>query len=42
MAGALAYMVFGAGVPIWITVVTASIMAYGAFFVLTKPSKPPG
>jgi uncharacterized membrane protein YbaN (DUF454 family) len=42
MAGALAYMVFGVGVPIWITVLTASIMAYGAFFVLTKPSKPPG
>ncbi len=41
MAGALAYMVFGAGVPTWVSVVTASIMAYGAYFILGKPSRPP-
>jgi uncharacterized membrane protein YbaN (DUF454 family) len=40
MTGALAYMVLGARVPPWVTVVTALIMAYGAYFVLTKPSKP--
>jgi uncharacterized membrane protein YbaN (DUF454 family) len=41
MAGALAYMIFVAGVPVWGSVLTASIMAYGAFFILGKPAKPP-
>jgi uncharacterized membrane protein YbaN (DUF454 family) len=41
MAGALAYMVFGARVPVWVTVLTAVVMAYGAYFVLSKPSKAP-
>ena len=39
--GALAYMVFGARVPVWASVLTASIMVYGAYFILGKPSKPP-
>jgi uncharacterized membrane protein YbaN (DUF454 family) len=41
MVGALAYMVFGAGVPAWVSILTASIMAYGAFFILGRPSTPP-
>jgi uncharacterized membrane protein YbaN (DUF454 family) len=41
MVSALAYMVFGARVPAWVAVLTASIMAYGAYFVWTKPSSPP-
>lgn len=41
MAGALAYMVFWAEVPAWVTVFTAAVMAYGAFFILRKPSRPP-
>ncbi len=41
MVGALAYMIFGARVPAWVSILTAVIMAYGAYFILTKPSKPP-
>lgn len=41
MVGALAYMVLGAEVPVWVSIVTASIMAYGAYFILGKPSEPP-
>ena len=41
MAGALAYMVFGAEVPVWVAVGTALVMAYGAYFILGKPSEPP-
>lgn len=41
MIGALAYMVFGAGVPAWVSLSTAFIMAYGAHFILGKPSRPP-
>ncbi len=40
MAGALAYMVFRAAVPVWILALTALIMVYGARFILTKPSRP--
>jgi uncharacterized membrane protein YbaN (DUF454 family) len=41
MVGALAYMVFVAEVPGWMSVITASIMAYGAYFILSKPSTSP-
>lgn len=41
MVGALAYMVFGAAVPAWVSFSTASVMAYGAYFILGKPSRPP-
>ena len=41
MVGALSYMVFGAKVPPWVSITTAAIMAYGAYFTLSKPSKPP-
>jgi uncharacterized membrane protein YbaN (DUF454 family) len=41
MPGALAYMIFGAGVPVWMSALTASVMAYGAYFILGKPSEPP-
>jgi len=40
MVGSLAYMVFGVGVPAWVSILTASIMAYGAYFILSKPYKP--
>lgn len=39
MSLALAYMVFGVGVSAWVSVPTAAIMAYGAYFVWEKPSK---
>jgi len=42
MVAALAYMVFGVGVPAWVSILTASVMAYGAYFILGKPSRPPG
>jgi uncharacterized membrane protein YbaN (DUF454 family) len=41
MVGALTYMVFGARVPAWISMATAAVMAYGAYFVLRRPSAPP-
>jgi uncharacterized membrane protein YbaN (DUF454 family) len=41
MVGALSYMTLWARVPTWVSVITASLMAYGAYFILTKPSKPP-
>jgi uncharacterized membrane protein YbaN (DUF454 family) len=41
MVGALAYMILGAGVPAWVSLLTAAVMAYGAYFILGKPSKPP-
>jgi hypothetical protein len=41
MVGALTYMVFGARVPVWVWALTAAVMAYGAYFILGKPSKPP-
>jgi uncharacterized membrane protein YbaN (DUF454 family) len=42
MAGALTYMVLGARVPAWVAVIAAAVMAYGAYFMLSKPSQPPG
>ncbi len=39
MVGALAYMLFGARVPVWVSAITAAIMTYGAYFILGKPSK---
>jgi uncharacterized membrane protein YbaN (DUF454 family) len=41
MTAALTYMIFGARVPAWVSITAASVMAYGAYFVLGKPSKPP-
>ena len=41
MVGALSYMTLWAQVPAWVTVATAAPMAYGAYFILGKPSKPP-
>ena len=40
MVGALAYMVFWARVSPWVTALTFLLMAYGAFFILRKPSRP--
>ena len=41
MLSALAYMIFVAGLPLWVYALCASVMAYGAFFILGKPSEPP-
>lgn len=41
MVGAMTYMVFGAQVPAWAIALTASVMAYGAWFIWTKPSTVP-
>ena len=41
MMGALAYMVLWGGVPTWVLVLTALVMAYGAHFILRRPSRPP-
>jgi uncharacterized membrane protein YbaN (DUF454 family) len=40
MVGALTYMVVGVRVPVWVSVLSASVMAYGAYYILGKPSKP--
>lgn len=43
MTAALSYMILGARVPTWVAVTSGVTMAYGAYFVLGKPSKaPPG
>jgi uncharacterized membrane protein YbaN (DUF454 family) len=41
MLSAWTYMVFWARVPVWVWVLTALVMAYGAYFILGKPSKTP-
>ena len=41
MAGALAYMVLWASIPTWVLILTVLIMAYGAQFILRRPSVPP-
>jgi uncharacterized membrane protein YbaN (DUF454 family) len=41
MTAALVYMVVFSGLSLWVTVVVALVMAYGAYFILTKPSRLP-
>ncbi len=41
MAGSLTYLVFFRETAGWIVVVAALVMGYGAWFILTKPSRPP-
>jgi uncharacterized membrane protein YbaN (DUF454 family) len=40
MAGTLLYLVFGAEVSGWVIALTGSLMAFGAYYILEKPSKP--
>lgn len=40
MAASLVYLILWSGVPTWIITLVASVMAYGAWFILTKPSRP--
>ena len=41
MSASLVYITFWSPVPAWLIVITALIMLYGAWFILTKPSRPP-
>lgn len=41
MSISLVYMIFWAPVPLWLVILTAVIMAYAMWFVLSKPSHPP-
>jgi len=41
MVGALFYLVWVSGAPRWVSGTMAVVMAYGAYFILTKPSTPP-
>jgi len=41
MLGALIYLLLGADTPGWVSALIASIMVYGAYFILGKPSRPP-
>jgi uncharacterized membrane protein YbaN (DUF454 family) len=41
MTGALVYMIVYSRLNAWMTVMVALVMAYGAYFILTKPSRLP-
>lgn len=41
MTAALVYMIVYSRLNAWMTVVVALVMAYGAYFILTKPSSLP-
>jgi len=38
----LGYLAFFTTIPLWLKLLAAAMMAYGAWFVLTKPSYPAG
>ncbi|MEW6119498.1 MAG: YbaN family protein [Pseudomonadota bacterium] len=40
MVLSMAYMTLYADMPAWLLLVTAAVMAYGAWFVLSHPSRP--
>lgn len=40
MAASLVYLALYAEVPAWLVGLVAAIMGYGAWFILTKPSRP--
>jgi len=42
MSLSLVYVILYSPIPVWMIVVTGLLMAYGAWFVLTKPSVAPG
>jgi len=41
MTAALVYLYFYSQIALWIQLVATSIIVYGAWFILTKPSTPP-
>lgn len=41
MTGSLVYLVFFTHIQVWLKVVTALVMLYGAWFILSKPSSRP-
>ena len=41
MSASLLYVIFFSPIPTWLVVVTALFMGYGAWFVLSKPSRIP-
>ena len=41
MASSLGYLVFFTGISVWLKVLTALVMLYGAAFILSKPSRAP-
>lgn len=41
MTVSLGYLVFFTGISIWLKVLTALVMLYGAAFILSKPSRAP-
>lgn len=41
MSMSLLYVILYSPIPVWMVVVTGLLMAYGAWFVITKPSQVP-
>lgn len=41
MTASLAYIIFFRDLPVYLVALTAAVMAYGAWFILTKPSQVP-
>jgi uncharacterized membrane protein YbaN (DUF454 family) len=41
MTASLVYLLVFTGVSVWIKLITVLVMAYGAYFILTKPSRKP-
>lgn len=41
MTLSLLYVIFYSPIPLWLMIVTALLMGYGAWFILTKPSRIP-
>lgn len=41
MSLSLLYIIFFSPIPMWLIIVTALLMGYGAWFVLSKPSRIP-
>jgi hypothetical protein len=41
MTVSLGYLVFFTGISVWLKVLTALVMLYGAAFILSKPSRAP-
>ena len=41
MSLSLLYVIFYSPIPVWLMIVTGLLMGYGAWFVITKPSRIP-
>lgn len=42
MTGSFIYLVYWTDVPVWMVILSGLLMAYAAWFVLSKPSHTPG